>query len=146
VFVALSKAYPMFAFSIRLSAASAARAAFASLVAGAGALSAGGCANTNNDYSSRAASAVSVAQGPAVQMESDGLPVQAAPSVRIRQLPDDPTQPFSPNYGGVNPAASVPSRPTIKASNDVPTAKPVIPDDLPPTFRTQLVTAVNAAG
>jgi hypothetical protein len=136
----------MFAFSVRRPTAKAVRAVFASFVACAGALSAGGCASTNANYSSNAAAAAYVAQGPAVPMETDGLPVQAAPSARIRQLPDDPAQPFSPNYGGVNPADTSRSQPTIRASNDAPTEKPVIPDDLPPVFRSRLVSAVNAAG
>jgi hypothetical protein len=132
----------MFAFFVRHPTV---RVVVASFVASAGALAAGGCASTNSGYSSQSAPAAYVAQGPAVPMESDGLPVQAAPSVRIRQLPDDPSQPFSPNYGGANPAGSVPSRPTVKASNDA-AGKASIPDDLPPTFRSKLVSAVNAAG
>jgi hypothetical protein len=79
-------------------------------------------------------------------MESDGIPVQAAPLARIRQLPDDASQPFSPNYGGDNPASKIPSQATVRASNDAPPRKPVIPDDLPPAFRTQILATVNAAG
>jgi hypothetical protein len=32
-------------------------------------------------------------------MEDDGLPAQVAPLVAIRNEPDDPSQPFSRNYG-----------------------------------------------
>jgi hypothetical protein len=45
-------------------------------------------------------------QGPAseqtgqkVVMEDDGQPAQIAPARRIREQPDDPSEPFSPNYG-----------------------------------------------
>jgi hypothetical protein len=34
-----------------------------------------------------------------VEVEDDGLPAQSAPPVRIRMVPDDPSQPWSPNYG-----------------------------------------------
>ena len=136
----------MLAFSLHRFPANAVRAAFAFFIAGGAALSAGGCANTHASYSANATPTAYVAQGPAVPMESDGLPVQAAPSSQIRRLPDDPSQPFSPNYGGANPASTIPSQPTVKAANDVPPARPAIPYDLPPTFRRQLVVAVNAAG
>ncbi len=135
----------MSAFLIR-STAKSVRAGFLSLVVSAAAISAGGCANTNNGYSANGAPATYVAQGRAVQMESDGLPVQAAPSAQIRQLPDDPNQPFSPNYGGANPASTIPAQPTVKASNDMAPVRTAIPDDLPPTFRRQLAAAVDAAG
>ena len=34
-----------------------------------------------------------------VELEDDGLPPQAAPPAGIRRLPDDPSAPWSPNYG-----------------------------------------------
>lgn len=34
-----------------------------------------------------------------VEMEADGLPVQTPPARRMRPDEDDPTQPWSPNYG-----------------------------------------------
>jgi hypothetical protein len=37
--------------------------------------------------------------GQEVIMEEDGRPAQIAPSHRIREQPDDPSEPFSPNYG-----------------------------------------------
>jgi hypothetical protein len=55
----------------------------------------GGCATS----ASEPPAAQVVAQATRTQMEDDGLPPQVAPSVRIRQQPDDPTEPFSPNYG-----------------------------------------------
>ena len=38
--------------------------------------------------------------GPTV-VEADGLPAQVHPAVDIRQLPDDPSEPFSANYGAL---------------------------------------------
>ena len=32
-------------------------------------------------------------------LEADGLPAQVAPPASIRTAPDDPSEPFSPNYG-----------------------------------------------
>jgi hypothetical protein len=94
-----------------------------------------GCAADNNPYYGSASPPAYVAQGSAAQMEADGLPSQAAPPVRIRQMPDDPSQPYSRNFGG-----------TVRASNDAASPKPPIPDDLPPAFRRQLAAAVDAAG
>jgi hypothetical protein len=37
--------------------------------------------------------------GRAVEIEDDGLPVQTPPLVSRQRLPDDPREPFSPNYG-----------------------------------------------
>ena len=37
-------------------------------------------------------------------MEDDGLPVQVSPRAGIRQTPDDPSEPFSRNYGPKLPA------------------------------------------
>lgn len=34
-----------------------------------------------------------------VEIEDDGLPAQTPPSTSIRGMPDDPTAPWSPNYG-----------------------------------------------
>ncbi len=105
---------------------------------------AGGCANSSGAYSSN--HPAQVAQSAAVAMESDGLPVQAAPSAQIRQLPDDSSQPYSPNYGGANPARADTTQPTVKASNDAALPRNSIPSDLPPAFPAQLAAAVNGAG
>ncbi len=134
----------MFAFS-RGRGAKAARLGLAFPFAAAALLSAG-CANTKASYSSAGVPAAYVAQGPSLPVESDGLPVQAPPSSMIRQMPDDPAQPYSPNYGGANPASTVPSRSTIKASNEAMPARDTIPADLPPAFRRQLAAALDAAG
>ena len=130
----------MLAFVYRLRSAGSVPAVFACAAA---ALTMGGCANTNANY---AANTTYVAQGPAVPMESDGLPVQAAPSSLIRKLPDDPSQPFSPNYGGDNPARVTPQQPAVKASDGRAADKVAIPADLPPAFRRQLAAAADTAG
>ncbi len=48
-----------------------------------------------------------------VEIEDDGLPAQTPPSARIRGMPDDPTAPWSPNYGrsdaGVGHVAAAPT-------------------------------------
>ncbi|MFT3730194.1 MAG: adhesin [Hyphomicrobium sp.] len=133
----------MFAFSLCHPAANAARSVVVRFASAAAAVCLAGCASGNATYPTTPAY---VAQGPSVQMESDGIPVQAAPSARIRQLPDDPSQPFSPNYGGENPASTVPAQPTVKAANDKPASTFPIPQDLPAGFRKQLVAAVDAEG
>jgi hypothetical protein len=52
---------------------------------------------------------------PPVDMEADGLEAQRPPPLRMYRQPDDPAQPFSPNYG------SVPIAPPAE-SNDAPPA------------------------
>jgi hypothetical protein len=67
---------------------------------------AGGCAaNTGPSkvsgpvgYPGDPAPRVAAADTTKVELEADGLPVQLAPKHR-RAMPDDPTQPWSPNYG-----------------------------------------------
>jgi hypothetical protein len=135
----------MSAFYPRLGTARAVRAGFAFFLSGISALSVGGCASSNRAYSADAISA-RVAEGPSIPMESDGLPVQASPSAQIRQMPDDPSQPYSPNYGGFNPASKLPGGPTVKASIEASPARPAIPEDLPPSFRRQLVATTVGAG
>jgi hypothetical protein len=39
--------------------------------------------------------------GPPVEIEDDGIETQRPPLVRAQKLQDDPTQPYSPNYGSV---------------------------------------------
>jgi hypothetical protein len=61
-------------------------------------------------------------------------------------MPDDPSQPYSRNYGGPNPAAveSAPAEPAgqVRAQAQAqPQIPPTIPADLPPAFRRQLAQA-----
>ena len=64
---------------------------------------------------------VAVVAAPKVELEADGLAVQAPPFKRKRVEPDDPSEPFSRNYGpapeGTEPAepASVPVEPPRQA-------------------------------
>lgn len=41
---------------------------------------------------------------PPIELEDDGIEAQRPPPLRMHSAPDDPTQPFSPNYGSVPPA------------------------------------------
>ena len=43
--------------------------------------------------------APAVAKPPKIVIEGDGLPSQAPPQIRRFAEPDDPSEPFSPNYG-----------------------------------------------
>lgn len=58
------------------------------------------------------------------EMEDDGLPVQDAPPARIRQIPDDPSQPWSRNYGGRR-VASEDSPEAVVAANEAADGYPV---------------------
>jgi hypothetical protein len=37
-------------------------------------------------------------------MEDDGMPMQVPPRADIRKVPDDPREPWSPNYGSASVA------------------------------------------
>ena len=96
---------------------------------------AGGCA-ARSEYSAANVGAaerhqVAVA-GPREEIEDDGLPAQRPPLLQRRRLPDDPSEPFSPNYGNAPPRQAETNRPST------------IPDDLPPAFRRKLVVATGA--
>ena len=67
---------------------------------------------------------------PRAETEADGLPAQTPPPRRKSSGPDDPSEPFSPNYGP-RPA------PAVNAG------RPHIPDDLPPAFRRRLASAIG---
>jgi len=48
---------------------------------------------------------------PAIEIEGDGIETQRAPRRRaMDKTPDDPTEPFSPNYGAVPAAEPDPVR------------------------------------
>ncbi|MCL4764787.1 MAG: hypothetical protein KJZ80_00960 [Hyphomicrobiaceae bacterium] len=61
--------------------------------------------------------------GRQVVLEDDGMPAQTPPVRRSRTESDDPSEPFSPNYG--------------------PPVPPPLPADLPPAFRRQLANNVG---
>ena len=64
------------------------------------ALIAGGCAATQGERTPAARIAGPVPPAPVAELEDDGLPAQVPPSKRAAREPDDPNEPFSPNYGG----------------------------------------------
>ena len=70
------------------------------------AIAAAGCAKDDYsqsyayDASRMRAAAAHEQRAPQVEVEDDGLPVQAPPVHRGRPEADDPSEPFSPNYGG----------------------------------------------
>lgn len=112
-----------------------ARAAVAAVVA-----ALGGCASNPPPSTAQYSGAnVRVAQA-VTEVEDDGLPAQTPPAPRARQTPDDPAEPYSRNYGGVNPSASA----APLAEPDVPqhAPPPKIPSDLPPAFRQKLATVL----
>jgi len=65
----------------------------AHLVGPLAALALAGCASSPGPQAAQAG-------GPAI-LEADGLPAQVHPAADIRQLPDDPSEPFSANYGAL---------------------------------------------
>src|SRR3990170_7642521 len=85
-----------------------------------------GCANQTAHYSDADARVVQTA---AADIEDDGLPAQTPPSARIRSEPDDPNEPFSRNYGGINPSHEQLTGTSEQLPFKLP--DPVIPKDLP---------------
>lgn len=75
-----------------------------------------------------------------VELEDDGLPSQAAPAAGIRQMPDDPSAPWSPNYGrsgaGAGEIAARPSMPvgawTVETRGETAPGSVAEDDGLPP--------------
>jgi hypothetical protein len=81
---------------------------------------------------SRVAAAPTPAQ---VEMEDDGQEAQLPPLRRTRAEPDDPSEPYSRNYGTVGGSrAAGPAAP--------PAGRERLPSDLPPAFRRQLASAL----
>ena len=105
----------------------------------------GGCASTDNAaHYSAAGAETRVAQVAQIktEIEADGLPEQTPPLPSIRTAPDDPSEPFSRNYGGVNPSATAAPLTEQKPENN---PKHKLPDDLPVDFRRKLVAALDVA-
>jgi hypothetical protein len=139
----------MCAFVPGRSPAGVVRAAIVPLLFSAAVLAEGGCASNNSStyYASAPAVAAYSRQAAAeVQIEDDGLPSQAPPLARIHQMPDDPSEPYSRNYGGFNPA-SVEYHPAVEhksadaSAGWATSSQRTVPADLPPTFRRQLAQA-----
>lgn len=72
-----------------------------------------------------------------VETEDDGQPGQIPPSQRVRDLPDDPTEPWSRNYGAQRAASSG------EAGHAAPVRAAAIADDLPAEFRQRLAEALD---
>lgn len=80
---------------------------------------AGGCAHqTQNPYAQANWYAGAPKTPPPapipVEMEDDGRPAQLPPRVGVANAPDDPSEPWSPNYGG--PATPRPARPVAETA------------------------------
>lgn len=114
----------------------AARAAAAAMLA-----ALGGCASTSQSHSTAQYSGAPVRVAQTVtEVEDDGLPAQTPPPARARQMPDDPSEPFSRNYGGANPSAS--NEPLVEGPVEHNAPKQKLPNDLPPAFRQKLIAAL----
>ena len=66
------------------------------------ALTLGACATEPAYRQQVAGPAHQIARAPAVEVEDDGLPAQTPPPPRNAREADDPSEPFSPNYGSPN--------------------------------------------
>lgn len=103
------------------------------------AMAAGGCSSTQTAGRSGASwssedEAYRVAYQappPRIEFEDDGMEAQVPPPKRIRDEPDDPSEPFSPNYGSLQRQAGVPATAPLGTT----AAAPVIPDDRPRDVR-----------
>ncbi len=93
---------------------------------------------------------------PPVEMEVDGLPVQRGPLIRPTHMPDDPREPFSPNYGNpqvavgagrsvqvtLDPHEDVNPQDVVSIHSDLSVVRVSVrdlPEDLPPDFRERLI-------
>ena len=110
-------------------------------------LAAGGCAENRSQYQYAEAAKVAGYVAEAPQIEGDGLPSQPAPPMRNGQMPDDPTAPYSRNYGGWNPSQlPTGAREPVVERKEAEVERPYIPHDLPEDFRRRLAAAVDTAG
>ena len=60
-----------------------------------------------------------------VEMEDDGRPAQLPPRAEARRGPDDPSQPWSPNYGGPSTRAVERQSPPASAAQPRPAGRTV---------------------
>lgn len=82
----------------------------------------GGCASSKSPaYAPVGARAAIPAPVPVrIEVEDDGLPAQSPPQRRVSAEPDDPSEPFSRNYGSRKPAvpaAQASTRPAQRATS-----------------------------
>jgi hypothetical protein len=80
------------------------------LALGASVLAAGCASSSNTQNRTYAQASVAAYPGKQPAVEDDGMPSQLPPARRTTKEPDDPREPFSPNYGKVsfNPGDSMP--------------------------------------
>lgn len=93
----------------------------------------GGCASSDAErqhaYQMHAAAmAAQRAQTARVEIEDDGLPSQAPP-LRRPQHPDDPTEPYSPNYGRGVPGSAPAGAPLPSKRAEAPRGDAYSPAD-----------------
>jgi hypothetical protein len=73
----------------------------------------GSCASDKASHVQGPADQQFAAQARKVEMEDDGQPVQSPPVRTMRAEEDDPTQPWSPNYGSPAPLQPKPGLPAV---------------------------------
>lgn len=84
----------------------------------------GSCASDKASHVQGPAEQQFAAQIRKVEIEDDGQPVQSPPVRTMRAEEDDPTQPWSPNYGGPTP---------VQPKTSPPAAMPRLPNPYAPT-------------
>ena len=107
-----------------------------------------GCATNKPSYVyGSGAQQMAAAQARKVEMEDDGQPVQPPPARAMHPAEDDPSQPWSPNYGkGVVPSA--PARaPNLNLPRQVEAAVPApIPAAMPAAWPVTFRVATTSTG
>lgn len=135
----------MFAFKTGPKPAKISRALCARAAAIAALSGLAGCASAHNPYTAQnvpVAPSQAMAHIAATEAEDDGRPPQALPTDRLRQMPDEPNEPFSKNYGGENPSSGKHDEAIAPARPIVPVPANKIPNDLPAAFRKKLMQAM----
>lgn len=80
-------------------------------------------------------------------LEDDGREAQLPPLKKPRSEPDDPREPWSPNYGKAVPVqradATSAERADVRSANASPIVRGPVPGDLPIAFRRKLASALD---
>ena len=90
------------------------------------AITSAGCAATQSQPSMVAGPTPRMVAVGKVEIEADGLPSQLAPR-RRRPAPDDPSEPWSPNYGSARSAVPAPPLDTRRVAEKLAMAGPPSP-------------------
>lgn len=88
---------------------------------------------------------VAAGDGRRPDLEDDGREAQIPPPKRAHPVPDDPREPWSPNYGPQAPV-SKPATASVSPSRDAdlgPVVRGQVPADLPSAFRERLASALD---